>query len=47
MSLRLSYTFLAPFYDLIAGPAPFSQSDRQRFANHLDHFVTRRPRVEG
>jgi hypothetical protein len=21
MSLRLSYTFLAPFYDLIAGPA--------------------------
>jgi len=33
--------------DLIAGPAAFSQSDRQRFANHLDHFVTRRPRVEG
>jgi len=33
--------------DLIAGPAPFSQSDRQRFANHLDHFVTRRPRLEG
>ena len=29
--------------DLIAGPAPFSQGDRQRFANHLDHFVTRRP----
>ena len=29
--------------DLIAGPAPFSQSDRQRFANHLDHFLTRRP----
>lgn len=27
--------------DLIAGPAPFSQSDRQRFANHLDHFLTR------
>jgi uncharacterized protein YaiI (UPF0178 family) len=33
--------------DLIAGPAPFSQSDRQRFANHLDHFLSRRPRVEG
>ena len=29
--------------DLIAGPAPFSQGDRQRFANHLDHFLTRRP----
>jgi uncharacterized protein YaiI (UPF0178 family) len=27
--------------DVIAGPAPFSQSDRQRFANHLDHFLTR------
>jgi len=27
--------------DLIAGPAPFSQSDRQRFANHLDRFLTR------
>jgi uncharacterized protein YaiI (UPF0178 family) len=27
--------------DLIAGPAPFSQNDRQRFANHLDHFLTR------
>ena len=27
--------------DLIAGPAPFSQSDRQRFANHLDQFLTR------
>ena len=29
--------------DLIAGPAPFSHGDRQRFANHLDHFLTRRP----
>ena len=29
--------------DLIAGPAAFSQSDRQRFANHLDQFLTRRP----
>ena len=28
--------------DLIAGPAPFSPSDRQRFANHLDHFLTQR-----
>jgi uncharacterized protein YaiI (UPF0178 family) len=27
--------------DVIAGPAPFSQGDRQRFANHLDHFLTR------
>ena len=27
--------------DLIAGPPPFSQSDRHRFANHLDHFLTR------
>jgi uncharacterized protein YaiI (UPF0178 family) len=27
--------------DLIAGPPPFSQNDRQRFANHLDHFLTR------
>lgn len=28
--------------DLIAGPAPFSPSDRRRFADHLDHFLTRR-----
>jgi uncharacterized protein YaiI (UPF0178 family) len=28
--------------ELIAGPAPLSASDRQRFANHLDHFLTRR-----
>jgi uncharacterized protein YaiI (UPF0178 family) len=27
---------------LIGGPAPFDQSDRQRFANHLDRFLTRR-----
>jgi uncharacterized protein len=33
--------------DLIAGPAPFSPSDRQRFANHLDRFLTRRPRPAG
>lgn len=33
--------------DLIAGPAPFSQNDRQRFANHLDHFLTRRQRLGG
>ncbi len=33
--------------DLIAGPAPFSQSDRQRFANHLDHFLTRRGEAPG
>jgi uncharacterized protein YaiI (UPF0178 family) len=33
--------------DLIAGPAPFSPSDRQRFANHLDQFLTRRRRPPG
>jgi uncharacterized protein len=26
---------------LIGGPAPFGQRDRQLFANHLDHFLTR------
>jgi uncharacterized protein YaiI (UPF0178 family) len=26
---------------LIGGPAPFGHSDRQRFANHLDRFLTR------
>ena len=26
----------------LAGPAPFGQSDRQRFANQLDQFLTRR-----
>jgi len=28
---------------VISGPAPFSQSDRQLFANQLDRFLTRRP----
>src|SRR2546427_12755415 len=27
--------------DILGGPAPFSQSDRQRFANHLDRLLTR------
>jgi uncharacterized protein YaiI (UPF0178 family) len=27
--------------ELIGGPAPFGQGDRQRFANHLDRFLTR------
>ena len=27
--------------ELIGGPAPFNQSDRQLFANHLDRFLTR------
>jgi len=27
--------------DILGGPAPFNQSDRQRFANHLDRFVSR------
>lgn len=26
---------------LIGGPAPFGHGDRQRFANHLDRFLTR------
>ena len=26
---------------VLGGPAPFGQSDRQRFANHLDRFLTR------
>ncbi len=26
---------------LIAGPAPFGPRERQLFANHLDHFLTR------
>jgi hypothetical protein len=26
---------------VLGGPAPFDQSDRQLFANHLDHFLTR------
>ncbi len=28
--------------EVIGGPAPFGQSDRQLFANHLDRFLTRR-----
>ncbi len=28
--------------ELLAGPAPFRQSDRQLFANQLDRFLTRR-----
>jgi len=28
--------------DILGGPAPFAPADRQRFANHLDHFLTRR-----
>jgi hypothetical protein len=27
--------------ELIGGPAPFNQSDRQQFANQLDRFLTR------
>jgi len=27
--------------EILGGPAPFNQSDRQRFANHLDRFVSR------
>jgi uncharacterized protein len=26
---------------ILGGPAPFGPSDRQRFANHLDRFLTR------
>ena len=29
---------------VIGGPAPFDHSDRQRFANHLDRFLTSRGR---
>jgi uncharacterized protein YaiI (UPF0178 family) len=28
--------------EILGGPAPFSHGDRQRFANHLDRFLTRR-----
>jgi len=28
--------------EIIGGPAAFSHADRQRFANHLDRFLTRR-----
>jgi len=27
--------------ELVGGPAPFDQSDRHQFANHLDRFLTR------
>ena len=27
--------------EVLGGPAPFDQSDRHLFANHLDHFLTR------
>ncbi len=33
--------------DVLGGPAPFSQSDRQRFANHLDRLLTRSGRDPG
>ena len=28
--------------EILGGPAPFGQADRQRFANHLDRLLTRR-----
>jgi uncharacterized protein len=31
--------------EILGGPAPFDQSDRQRFANHLDRFLTRHRRA--
>ena len=31
--------------DILGGPAPFGHADRQRFANHLDRFLTQRPRA--
>ena len=31
--------------DILGGPAPFDHADRQRFANHLDRFLTQRPRA--
>jgi uncharacterized protein YaiI (UPF0178 family) len=33
--------------DILGGPAPFNQGDRQRFANHLDRFLTRSGRDLG
>jgi len=33
--------------ELIGGPAPFGQADRQRFANHLDRFLTKHRPVSG
>ena len=31
--------------ELIGGPAPFGHGDRQRFANHLDRFLTQRREI--
>ena len=31
--------------DILGGPAPFDQSNRQLFANHLDRLLTRPPRA--
>ena len=31
--------------EILGGPAPFGQSDRQRFANHLDRLLTRHGRA--
>jgi uncharacterized protein len=33
--------------DILGGPPPFNQSDRQRFANHLDRLLTRSGRDPG
>ena len=33
--------------ELIGGPAPFGPADRQRFANHLDRFLTKHRPVSG
>src|SRR5436309_9366657 len=33
--------------ELIGGPAPFGQADRQRFANHLDRILTKHRPVSG
>jgi uncharacterized protein YaiI (UPF0178 family) len=30
--------------ELLGGPAPFGHADRQRFANHLDRFLTKHRR---
>ena len=33
--------------ELLGGPAPFGHADRQRFANHLDRFLTKHRRSSG
>ena len=33
--------------DILGGPAPYNQRDRQRFANHLDRLLTRSGRSPG